>query len=158
VIAGIWPFGRGRIRTPRDFDALFLPQRPYFPMGTLREAVAYPAAPDAFTDERLCSVLAEVGLAHLAERLDRTELWSQQLSGGEQQRIAFARALLQEPRWLFLDEATSSLDAAAEAALYTLLNERLAGTTIVSIAHRPEIARYHQRVLEIDPQRQALAG
>lgn len=151
ALAGIWPFGRGRIRTPQVFESLFLPQRPYFPMGTLREAVAYPAAPETFTDADLGAALADVGLFHLAGRLDETAQWGQQLSGGEQQRIAFARALLQKPKWLFLDEATSNLDTAGEASLYSLLNERLAHTTIVSIAHRPEVGRHHQRVLEIDP-------
>jgi putative ATP-binding cassette transporter len=156
ALAGIWPFGRGRIRTPQVFESLFLPQRPYFPMGTLREAVAYPAAPETFTDADLGAALADVGLFHLAGRLDESAQWSQQLSGGEQQRIAFARALLQKPKWLFLDEATSNLDTAGEASLYSLLNERLAHTTIVSIAHRPEVGRHHQRVLEIDPQRHTL--
>ena len=157
AIAGIWPFGRGSIRTPGDFDTLFLPQRPYFPMGTLRDALAYPAAPEAFTDAQLRTVLADVGLGHLAGRLDETALWGQQLSGGEQQRVAFARALLQKPKWLFLDEATSNLDAAGEASLYALLSERLPDTTILSIAHRPEVAGHHQRVIEIDPATRSLA-
>lgn len=158
ALAGIWPFGRGSIRTPRDFDTLFLPQRAYFPMGTLRDALAYPAAPEKFTDAQLRAVLADVGLAHLADRVDETALWSQQLSGGEQQRVAFARALLQKPKWLFLDEATSNLDTAGEASLYALLAERLADTTILSIAHRPEVARHHERVIEIDPATRSLAA
>jgi vitamin B12/bleomycin/antimicrobial peptide transport system ATP-binding/permease protein len=156
ALAGIWPFGSGRIRVPRMFDALFLPQRPYFPMGTLREAVAYPAPPDRFSDAELRSALRDVGLAHLNDRLEETGQWNQQLSGGEQQRVAMARALLHKPKWLFLDEATSNLDAAAEAHLYTLLSERLADSTIVSIAHRPEVERHHQRVIEIDPATRSL--
>lgn len=156
ALAGIWPFGRGRIKVPRLFDALFLPQRPYFPMGTLREAVAYPATPERFTDAQLRAALSDVGLAHLNDRLADTGQWNQQLSGGEQQRVAIARALLQQPKWLFLDEATSNLDLGSEAALYTLLSERLPDSTIVSIAHRPEVERHHQRVLEIDPATRSL--
>ena len=156
ALAGIWPFGRGHIKVPRLFDALFLPQRPYFPMGTLREAVAYPATPERFTDAQLRAALSDVGLAHLNDRLADTGQWNQQLSGGEQQRVAIARALLQQPKWLFLDEATSNLDLGSEAALYTLLSERLPDSTIVSIAHRPEVERHHQRVLEIDPATRSL--
>lgn len=158
ALAGIWPFGRGRITVPRLFDALFLPQRPYFPMGTLREAVAYPAAPERFTDAQLRAALTDVGLAHLNERLADTGQWNQQLSGGEQQRVAIARALLQKPKWLFLDEATSNLDLDSETALYSLLSERLPDSTIVSIAHRPEVERHHQRVLEIDPATRSLVA
>jgi len=157
ALAGIWPFGGGTVRTPRHFDSLFLPQRPYFPMGTLRETLAYPAAPDAFTDDQLRAVLGEVGLLHLADRFDATAIWSQQLSSGEQQRVAIARALLQKPNWLFLDEATSNLDPESEATLYSLLCSRLPDTAIVSIAHRPEVARYHRRVIEIDPATRTLA-
>ncbi len=156
ALAGIWPFGRGRIRTPRGFAPLFLPQRPYFPIGTLRESVTYPAKPGSFDDAQLRTTLGDVGLTHLAGRLDETAQWNQQLSGGEQQRVAFARALLLRPKWLFLDEATANLDPAAEAELYALLNERLPETAIVSIAHRPELDRHHQRVLQIDPERHTL--
>ena len=152
AIAGIWPFGAGRVRTPRDFGVLFLPQRPYFPMGTLRQVTAYPAAPEAFADADIRRALEDVGLSHLTGRLDETALWNQQLSGGEQQRVAFARALLHRPRWLFLDEATSNLDPVSESRLYDLLTARLPDTTIVSIAHRPEVARHHTRVLEIRPE------
>jgi putative ATP-binding cassette transporter len=152
AIAGIWPFGSGQIRTPHDFGVLFLPQRPYFPMGTLRQATAYPAPPEAFTDADIRRALEDVGLQHLTGRLDETALWSQQLSGGEQQRVAFARALLHRPQWLFLDEATSNLDPASESRLYQLLTERLRDSTILSIAHRPELARHHTRVLEIHPE------
>jgi len=158
ALAGIWPFGRGRIRTPRLFDALFLPQRPYFPMGTLRDAVAYPAAPDKFTDAELRTAMSDVGLRHLSDRLDETGQWNQQLSGGEQQRVAIARALLHKPKWLFLDEATSNLDPAAEEQLYTLLSDRLPDSTVVSIAHRPEVEQHHTRVMEIDPATRSLVA
>jgi putative ATP-binding cassette transporter len=151
AIAGIWPFGRGRIHVPKDFKALFLPQRPYFPLGTLRAAVSYPAAPGAFTDDQLTDVLTAVGLPHLVARLTESANWGAQLSGGEQQRVAFARALLQKPAWLFLDEATSNLDDASQARLYELLIRRLESTTIVSVAHRDELACYHPRCVELRP-------
>jgi len=149
AIAGIWPFGQGRILQPANFDRLFLPQRPYFPLGTLREAVCYPARSEAFTDSEIGESLTAVGLPHLVVRLDESADWSTQLSGGEQQRVAFARALLEKPAWLFLDEATSSLDDASQAALYQLLTDRLTHTTIVSIAHRNDLARFHGQRLEL---------
>jgi putative ATP-binding cassette transporter len=146
ALAGIWPFGRGEVRRPPG-RSLFLPQRPYIPLGTLRHAIAYPAPPDAFSDDAVREALAAVGLGLLAGRLDDEESWSQRLSGGEQQRLALARALLARPDWLFLDEATASLDPEAEASLYHVLRERLPGSTIISIAHRPPVAAFHQRHL-----------
>jgi len=151
AIAGIWPFGNGRIRTPRDFGALFLPQRPYFPIGTLRLAVSYPAGPGAFDDARIKDALSAVGLEQLCERLDDEVNWSMQLSGGEQQRVALARALLHRPRWLFMDEATSALDEPAQAKLLTLLQDRLKDTSIVAIAHGSAIAQFHDGILELKP-------
>jgi putative ATP-binding cassette transporter len=147
AIAGIWPFGGGRVSFPQGEAPFFLPQRPYLPLGTLRRALAYPAADSRFTEAEIQAVLADVGLAHLAPRLDAEENWAQQLSGGEQQRVALARALLHKPKWLFLDEATASLDPAAERRLYELLIERLPGTAILSIAHRPAVAEHHGRHL-----------
>ncbi len=149
AIAGIWPFGTGHVRLPREFRALFLPQRPYFPLGSLRTAVCYPALTGEFSDTQIKEALADVGLAHLGERLDEEANWSMQLSGGEQQRVAFARALLLQPRWLFLDEATSALDEDAQAHLHDLLARRLTHTTIVSIAHRPGVAQFHDRTIEL---------
>ena len=149
AIAGIWPFGNGKIRQPAGFDVLFLPQRPYFPLGTLRESVCYPARADVFTDAELAEALLAVGLPNLVPQLDQTANWSVQLSGGEQQRVAFARALLVKPAWLFLDEATSSLDDASQTRLYELLTQRLTNTTIVSIAHRSELAGFHPQRLEL---------
>jgi vitamin B12/bleomycin/antimicrobial peptide transport system ATP-binding/permease protein len=146
ALAGIWPFGRGEVHRPAS-STMFLPQRPYLPLGTLRHAVTYPAPAGAHPDEELREVLGAVGLGTLADRLDEEENWSQQLSGGEQQRLALARALLARPDWLFLDEATASLDPESEAALYGLLNQRLPGTTIISIAHRPAVAAFHARHL-----------
>lgn len=149
AIAGIWPFGDGRIQVGKDFDVLFLPQRPYFPLGNLRLALSYPSAVGTHDDDLLRATLADVGLAHLAGNLDDERIWSMQLSGGEQQRIAIARALLRKPKWLFLDEATSSLDDRAQHALYTLLRERLPGTTLVSIGHRTELVQFHDKVVEL---------
>ena len=150
ALAGIWPFGRGRIAVPEGRRALFLPQRPYLPLGSLRRNLAYPSVETAYGDEALRAVLAEVGLAHLTPRLDQTESWDRVLSGGEQQRLAVARALLQRPDLLFLDEATANLDPAAEESLYRLLKEHLPGTTIVSIAHRPAVAAFHDRRLKLE--------
>jgi len=149
AIAGIWPFGKGRMRMPAGFRVLFLPQRPYLPIGTIRDVVSYPAPPDEFSDEQIKEVLNAVGLPQLADRINDHQHWSLQLSPGEQQRIAFARALLQKPAWLFLDEATSALDEAAEENLYRLLKERLAGATLISIGHRPALIAFHSRRLEL---------
>jgi putative ATP-binding cassette transporter len=151
VLAGIWPFASGSIRTPESFDPLFLPQHPYFPLGSLREVVAYPRDPATFGDDRIRAALVDVGLPGLADRLNDLEPWHHRLSGGEQQRVAIARALLIQPRWLFLDEATSSLDPESESALYALLCERLPDTAIISIAHRAELARFHHRGVRLDP-------
>ncbi len=145
ALAGIWPFGQGQLQTPEGERALFLPQRPYLPLGTLRRVLCYPAPADAFTDAEITAALADAGLSHLASKLDAEEAWSQLLSGGEQQRVALARALLLKPDWLFLDEATASLDPVAERALYEVLGARLPGAMIFSIAHRPAVAEYHSR-------------
>ena len=149
ALAGLWPFGRGQISLPEGRSALFLPQRPYLPLGTLRRNLAYPDSGTSFDDAALQGVLADVGLAHLAPRLDEVDSWDRVLSGGEQQRLAIARALLHRPAWLFLDEATASLDPAAEEHLYRLLRERLPGTSIVSIAHRPAVAAFHDRMVRL---------
>ena len=149
AISGIWPFGSGEIKQPADFDAMFLPQRPYFPLGTLREAICYPARQHAFVSQEVDEALKVVGLEHLSARLDEHANWSMQLSGGEQQRVAFARALLHKPGWLFLDEATSNLDDESQKKLYQAVIERLQHTTIVSIAHREELAHFHAKRVEL---------
>jgi putative ATP-binding cassette transporter len=147
AIAGIWPFGRGEIRTPHDSRVLFLPQKPYLPIGTLREVVSYPLPTCGVGDVTLSEALEAVGLPELAGRLDEAGHWALQLSPGEQQRIAFARALVQRPDWLFLDEATSAVDEATEARLYRLVRERLAGTTVFSVGHRATLRTFHSRQL-----------
>ena len=148
ALAGIWPFGSGRVRRGRG-TVLFLPQRPYFPLGTLRHAVAYPSEAANFSDAEIGAALDDAGVGHLAARLDDEDNWSQRLSGGEQQRLALARALLAQPDWLFLDEATASLDPEAEQALYDAIARRLPNTTVVSIAHRPAVAAFHDRHLVV---------
>jgi putative ATP-binding cassette transporter len=148
AIAGIWPFGQGRVLRPVE-RCLFLPQRPYIPLGSLRHVISYPHPPATYSREELEGALADAGLPQLAARLDDDENWAQQLSGGEQQRVALARALLAKPDWLFLDEATASLDPEAEAELYRTLKSRLPGTTLVSIAHRPSVAAFHDRRLTL---------
>jgi vitamin B12/bleomycin/antimicrobial peptide transport system ATP-binding/permease protein len=149
AIAGIWPFGGGRIRLPKNFRVLFLPQRPYLPIGTLRQVVSYPHSGADFTDQQIVDVLRACGLPELVDRIDDAQHWAQQLSPGEQQRIAFARALLHKPAWLFMDEATSALDESSEAVLYGLLKQRLPDTTLISIGHRPSLAGFHTRSLEL---------
>jgi putative ATP-binding cassette transporter len=146
-LAGIWPYWKGRIRLPQGARLLFLPQKPYLPLGPLKHAVSYPDEAAQHPDEEVREVLSAVGLAHLAQHLERSENWAQVLSGGEQQRLAFARALLNRPDWLFLDEATASLPEDAQDALYRLLKERLKETTFVSIGHRESLAEHHMRRL-----------
>ena len=148
-LAGIWPYAAGSgWRRPRG-STLFLPQKPYLPMGTLREVLCYPLAPDRFDDARLRDALIQVQLGALAAALDETDNWMQRLSPGEQQRLGFARALLAAPDWLFLDEASSALDASLEAQMYELLLRALPHTTLVSVAHRAGVARFHRRVLAL---------
>ncbi len=146
AIAGIWPFAQGTIRRPSG-TSLFLPQRPYIPLGTLRHAVCYPSAPDGFDQARVEAALRDAGLGVLVGALDDDAPWGQRLSGGEQQRLAVARALLLRPDWLFLDEATANLDPESEAALLRTLRERLPGTTMVSITHGQGASEADSRVV-----------
>ena len=159
ALAGLWPFGRGRIRVA-DGDALFLPQRPYLPLGTLADALAYPRAAAGLARENLVEALRAVGLPQLAERLDEEGNWAQRLSIGEQQRLAFARVLLARPEIVFLDEATSALDEAAEMSLYRLLRDASWQPTIVSVGHHRTLRRFHDTIVELAPHSvsQAAAG
>lgn len=152
AFAGIWPFGSGGVRRPKG-KTLFLPQRPYIPLGTLRHAVAYPAPIGDYSDAEVHAALEEAGLAHMIPHLDEEENWSMRLSGGEQQRLALARVLLAKPDWLFLDEAMASLDTESEARLYDAIRRKLPYTTVVSIEHRPAEGGFHARhiVLEREP-------
>jgi vitamin B12/bleomycin/antimicrobial peptide transport system ATP-binding/permease protein len=151
ALGGVWPFGSGSIRVPKGASVLVLPQRPYLPLGSLRGALAYPGPQDAFSPEEIDDVLKAVGLGGFSDQLDVTAYWADKLSGGEQQRLSIARALLQKPHWLFLDEATSALDEGSEAALYRLLIDRLPGTAIVSIGHRSSLIQFHNRFFELQP-------
>ncbi len=145
TLAGIWPFSSGQIARPSD--TMFIPQRPYFPNGPLRDALAYPKQPSEYTDVQLRKALEDALLPDLTEQLDRADAWSQKLSGGEQQRLAIARVLLKQPKWIFADEATSALDEATESSVYKRLLALVqhAGGAIISIAHKPSVAVFHQQ-------------
>lgn len=151
AIAGIWPFGRGRIDVPAGVRTHFVPQWPYLPLGSLRSVLSYPASEGAFPDTRIREVLQLLGLDHLTTRLDDTAQWDQQLSPHEQQRLGIGRVLLNEPEWVFLDKATSSLDDETEKRVYALLAEHLPHMTVISVAQRPEVAEYHDRRWAIVP-------
>ena len=148
AIAGIWPFGSGSIAIPAKAKLMMLPQRPYFPVGSLQAAIVYPAEASAFSSDQVRDALIAVGLPQLAPQLAEEAHWNRMLSLGEQQRLGLARALLHAPQYLFLDEATASLDEASEAALYRLIEEKLPATTIVSIGHRSTLEAFHQRNVE----------
>ncbi len=156
AVSGIWPYGTGRITAPEGASVLLLPQRPYIPSGTLRGAVSYPEPARAFEDAAVIDALQVVGLGALVERLDDEDNWAQRLSGGEQQRLALARALLSRPDWLFLDEATSALDEPSERRLYELVASRLPNTTVVSIGHRSTLVRFHARFVEMQAEADGL--
>lgn len=148
AIAGLWPFGRGKVRLAQG-RIFFVPQKAYVPLGTLRQALAYPEAGADIPDERLKAVLKQVGLGTFESELDTTDNWSQRLSGGEQQRLAFARVFLAEPAVIFLDEATSALDEATEAQFYQMLREAPWRPAIVSVGHRSTLRAFHDRVLDL---------
>jgi putative ATP-binding cassette transporter len=149
ALAGIWPFGSGNIVVPKNAKVMMLPQRPYFPIAPLAAAVIYPAEAGTFDNAKVAEVIKAVGLPALVERIDEEAHWNRMLSLGEQQRLGIARAILHAPDFLFLDEATASLDEPSEAALYKLLSERLKETTVVSIGHRATLAAFHRRRLEL---------
>jgi putative ATP-binding cassette transporter len=148
AVAGLWPFGRGRIRLG-DGHVLFLPQRPYLPLGTLADAIAYPGLDHRPRRAELEAALHAVGLGYLVDQLDVEGNWALRLSGGEQQRLGFARVLLARPDIVFLDEATSALDEVAEAALYRLLRDAEWQPTIVSVGHHGTLKRFHEAVIDL---------
>ena len=149
AIAGLWPWGSGQIRIPPRDHMQFMPQRPYMPLGTLRAALTYPAATDAFPQADQAKAMERCGLPHLLRRREEEERWDRVLSLGEQQRLAFARLLLHKPRWVFLDEATAALDEENQDQMMHLFRKELAGTALVSIGHRPGLDVYHDRTLQL---------
>ena len=152
AISGIWPFGEGAVTKPAGAKVMLLPQKPYIPIGTLLAAVAYPAAPDSYSEEAVRAALLSAKLPELIDQLHVADNWGQRLSGGEQQRLAVARALLAKPDWLFLDEATAAMDEAMESNIYEVLFKELRATTIVSIGHRSSLLDIHQRHIELEPE------
>lgn len=155
AVAGLWPYGAGTLTLPSNSRMMFLPQKSYIPPGSLKEALCYPASAEKFDDGTCRQALIDCRLPQLATRLDESTRWSQRLSVGEQQRLAFARTLLAKPDFLFLDEATSALDEDTESAMYELLLDRLPNTTIVSVAHHVALERFHNRALILQPGQQA---
>jgi putative ATP-binding cassette transporter len=151
AIAGVWHYGRGRISMPEDARTFFQPQRPYLPIGTLREVASYPSPGDSFPDDAIREALQQVGLGDLADRLDESANWEQQLSTSEEQRLAFARVLLQKPDWIFLDKATSALDEASAQQLHARLQQLLPNASIVSIADREGVVKDHERSWTLVP-------
>jgi putative ATP-binding cassette transporter len=159
AIAGLWPWGRGEILI--KFEGLFLmPQQPYVPLGTLRRAITYPLSPEAVDDAVVRQTVEEVGLGHFLDRLDEDTHWQNMLSGGEKQRLAFARVLLQRPNIIVMDEATAALDPLSQEQLMRLVLERLPEATVLSVGHRAELEAFHTRklVLEYHPEGARLVG
>jgi putative ATP-binding cassette transporter len=149
AIAGLWPWGSGSILHPARGEMMFMPQRSYLPLGTLRAALAYPAPQKKFTKAAMKAALERCGLEKFVDRLDETERWDRVLSVGEQQRVAFARLLLHKPAWVFMDEATSALDENIQTSMMSLFRDELAGSTLISIAHRPGLEVFHDRTLSL---------
>jgi len=149
AVAGLWPWGSGRILTPAPESMAFLPQRPYLPLGTLRNAVVYPSPPDAFSDAEVGQALECCDLGNLIPKLDKFDRWDKELSLGEQERLAFARLLLHKPGWVFLDEATAALDEDSQGRVMGLFRNELKNTTVLSVGHRPDLAAYHTRTLQL---------
>lgn len=149
AVAGLWPWGSGTILMPRPESMAFLPQRPYLPLGTLRNAVTYPSPPDAYSEADVRRALRRCDLGGLVARLDHVERWDRELSLGEQERIAFARLILHRPAWIFLDEATAALDEDSQRHIMGLFDDELKGSAVLSIAHRPDLAAYYTRTLQL---------
>jgi vitamin B12/bleomycin/antimicrobial peptide transport system ATP-binding/permease protein len=152
AIAGLWPWGEGQVVMQRDAKLLMLPQKSYVPLGSLRRATTYPLAADKVPDEKVRESLEAVGLGHLIDRIDEEGPWEQTLSGGEKQRLAFARLIIHKPNLIVLDEATSALDPESQEKLMQLLNEQLPEATLISVGHRPELEAFHERKLVLKHQ------
>ena len=151
AIAGLWPWGTGKILLPPRHSMEFMPQRPYLPLGTLRGAVTYPAGPDEYDNGKIEDSLRRVGLEEFVPLLDKEERWDKAMSLGQQQRLAFARLLLHRPSWIFLDEATAALDDENQGVVMSIFDEELPEATIISIGHRPGLEAFHTRTLQLVP-------
>jgi putative ATP-binding cassette transporter len=149
AISGLWPWGSGTIRIPVPEEIMFLPQRPYLPLGTLKAAISYPAGPDTFDDDTIRAALERCGLSEFADSLDKDERWDKTMSLGQQQRIAFARVVLHKPKWVFMDEATSALDEDSQASMLSLFDGEIQGASVLSIGHRPGLEAFHTRTLHL---------
>jgi putative ATP-binding cassette transporter len=147
ALAKIWPYGKGDVELPKGKKIIVLPQKPYFPIGTLEEAVSYPMPAGTYDREAIKQALIDVGMPNLVDRIDEVAHWNMQLSGGEQQRVGIARALLYNPDYLFFDEATASMDEPSEEELYTMLIDRMKESTLISIGHRSSLEKFHKRIL-----------
>jgi putative ATP-binding cassette transporter len=150
AIAGLWPWGGGSVDFHPDRRLFMLPQKPYVPSGTLRRAAAYPAAAEDWTEKEIGEALDMVGLGHLKEKVEEEAPWDQTLSGGEKQRLAFARLLLHKPDIIVLDEATSALDEPSQEKMMKLVNDELKDATVLSVAHRPELEAFHSRKITLE--------
>ena len=148
ALAGIWPFAKGKVTLAPQDRLMFIPQRPYLPLGTLREAIVYPGTRQ-ISDDRIRALMEDCRIGYLANHLDEEADWTHVFSVGEQQRLAFVRALIYEPAWLFMDESTSALDEETEKAMYELLLSRLARTTLISVGHRSTLVTYHTAALTL---------
>jgi putative ATP-binding cassette transporter len=150
ALAGLWPWGSGTITLPKGAAISFVPQRPYIPLGALRDAMAYPLSAGDVPDEAIIAAMRRCGLGYLTSRLDEDVRWDQSLSGGERQRIAFARLLIQKPAIIIMDEATSALDEDSQYSLLTLLDQDLARCTVISVAHRTGVEEFHTRKVHLE--------
>ena len=153
AIAGLWPWGGGSIEVRKGAKLMLLPQRPYIPIGTLRRAAIYPDAPESRDVEEVAEAFRRVGLEHLIERIDDEAPWDQTLSGGEKQRLAFARIFLQNPDIIVLDEATAALDPDSQDKLMELLSKQPERSTLLSVGHRPELEAFHNRKIVLERRR-----
>jgi len=147
VVAGLWPWGQGRVQLPSDASIFFMPQRPYLPIGRLRSAVSYPASPETFDDVQLTAALSAVDLEHLAARLETPETWEKVLTAGEQQRLGFARLLLHRPNWIFIQEATDALDPEGEEDMMRLVQAEFPLATVLTVGYHTSLEAYHHRKL-----------
>jgi putative ATP-binding cassette transporter len=150
AIAGLWPWGEGEVVMQKNSKLFMLPQRAYVPLGSLRRATIYPLEADAVTDDAVREALDSVGLGHFKDRIDEEGPWEQTLSGGEKQRLAFARLLIHKPNLIVMDEATSALDPDSQERLLALINDKLPNATLISVGHRPELEAYHERKIVLE--------